>query len=187
MGQFGQTVQRIESRIDLINRRTDLYNPKYFSQDNEGCSLKYSHIIGEFVPMKEPHDFMYGLKSQCTYINVRFSKLEGCLHSIRKNKSKTFPPLGNEFLPQSKNITLKNYHIMYPMKQKDLCDYDPRCIRSIGLIFDDIIVGIIRNNEFPHHTKEKDFFLTQIDNNIIYMYRGSLQYFYRKKVTYECP
>ena len=58
-----KTIQIIESRIDLINRRTDLYDPKYCVQDNESCSLKYSHIIGEFVPMKEPHDFMYGFKS----------------------------------------------------------------------------------------------------------------------------
>ena len=64
-----KTIQRIESQIDLINRRTDLYEPKYFTQDNEGCSLKSSHTIGEFVPMSEPHDFMYGFKSQCTSIN----------------------------------------------------------------------------------------------------------------------
>ena len=94
-----KTIKTIESRIELINRRTDLYDPQYCSQDNEGCSLKSSHIIGEFVPMKEPHDFMYEFKSQCTSINEQLSKLEGCLHSIRKNKSKTFPPLGNEFLP----------------------------------------------------------------------------------------
>ena len=76
--------------------------PKFCSQYNEDCSLKSSHIIGEFVLMKEPHDFMYGFMSQCTFINERFSKLEGCLHSRQKNKSKTFPPLGNEFLPPSK-------------------------------------------------------------------------------------
>ena len=75
------TIQSIESRIDLFNKRTDLYNPKYCSQDNEGCSLKSSHIIAEFLPMKEPHEFMYGFKSQCTSINEQFSKLEGCLHS----------------------------------------------------------------------------------------------------------
>ena len=39
---------------------------------------------------------------------------------------------------------------MYPMKQKDICDYDPRCIMSSGLMFDDIIMGIIKNNKFPH-------------------------------------
>ena len=42
---------------------------------------------------------------------------------------------------------------MYPMKQKDLCDYYPRCIMYSGLIFDDIIMGIIRKNEFPYPTE----------------------------------
>ena len=100
------TIQIIEPWIDLINRKTDLCNPNCFPQDNEGCSLKYSHTIGEFVPMKEPHDFMYEFKSQCKSINEWFSKLEGCLHSRQKNKSKTFTPLGNKFLPPS-----KKYHL----------------------------------------------------------------------------
>ena len=64
-----KTIQIIESQIDLINRRTGLYDPRYFSQDNEDCSLKSSHIIESFVTMKEPHDFMFGFNSQCTSIN----------------------------------------------------------------------------------------------------------------------
>ena len=55
------TIQIIEPWIDLINRKTDLCNPNCFPQDNEGCSLKYSHIIGEFMPMKKRHDFFIGL------------------------------------------------------------------------------------------------------------------------------
>ena len=98
---------------------------------------------------------------------------------------KTFPPLGNEFLSPSKNTTLKNDHIIYPMKQKDLCEYDPRFIVSSGLMFDDIIMGTIRKNQFPHPAAETDFVFTQIDSNIIYMYRVSLQEFYRKKGNYE--
>ena len=105
------------------------------------------------MPIKELRDFIYGFKSQCTSINERFSTLEGCPHPRWKNKSKTFPPLGNELLPTSKNITLKDYHIMYPMKQKDICDYDPRCIMSIGLMFDEIIIDIIRNKKFAHPTE----------------------------------
>ena len=137
------TIQLIESRIDLINSKTDLYDPNFFSQDNDGCSLKSFHIIGEFMAMKKQHDCLYEFKSQCTSINERFSKLDGCLHSRRKNKSKTFPPLGNEFIPPSKNVTLKNDHNIYPIKQKDICDYDPRCIMSSGLMFDEIIIGTI--------------------------------------------
>ena len=53
-------------------------------------------------------------------------------------------------------------------------------------MFDDIIMGIIRNNEFPHPTEEKDCLFTHIEKNIIYMYRGSLQDFYWEKGTYEC-
>ena len=117
--------------------------------------------------MKEPHDFLYGFKSQCKSINEKFSKLEGCLHSGRKNKSKTFPPLENEFLPKSKNISLTNDHIIYPTKQKDLCDYDPRYIMSSGFMFDDVIIGTIKINGFSHPTAETDFVFTQIHSNII--------------------
>ena len=104
-GNMYKIIQIIESRIDLINRRTDLYDPQYCSKYDEDFSIKYFHIIGSFVPMKEPHDFMYGFKYQCTSINEKFYKLEGFLHSRGKNKSKTFPPLGNELVPPSKNIT----------------------------------------------------------------------------------
>ena len=37
-GNVDNTIQIIESRIDLINRKTDLYDPKFCSQDNDGCS-----------------------------------------------------------------------------------------------------------------------------------------------------
>ena len=49
-----------------------------------------------------------------------------------------------------------------------------------------IIMGIIKINEFPHHTAETDCVFTQIDSNIIYMYRGLLQHFYWNKGSYEC-
>ena len=75
---------------------------------------------------------------------------------------KKFPPLGNEFLPPFKKITFTNEHIMYPLKQKDICDYDPRCIMSRGLMFDDIIMNIIRNNKLAHHIEENDFLFTLI-------------------------
>ena len=59
-----------------------------------------------------------------------------------------------------KNIALKKDHILYPMKQKGLCDYDTRCIMFRGLMFDDIIMGTIKRNKFPHPTVKMDFFCT---------------------------
>ena len=37
-GNVDNNIQIVESRIDLINRTTDLYDPNFFSQDNDGCS-----------------------------------------------------------------------------------------------------------------------------------------------------
>ena len=37
-GNVYSTIQVIESRIDLKNRTTDLYDPKFSSPDNDGCS-----------------------------------------------------------------------------------------------------------------------------------------------------
>ena len=57
---------------------------------------------------------------------------------------------------------------------------------SSGLIFDDIIMGTIKINILSHHTAENDYFFTQIVSHIIDIYRGSVQYFYWRKGTYEC-
>ena len=56
-----KSIQIIELRIDLINRKTDLYYSKFCSQENDGCSLKSSHIIREFIPMKKRYKFCMGL------------------------------------------------------------------------------------------------------------------------------
>ena len=121
-------IQIIESQIDLISKTTDLYNSQYCSKDNEDCSLKSYHIIREFLQMKKLFSFSYSFKSHCISIHERFSKLEGCLRSRTNIYKKTFPPFCNELLPPSKNISLTGCPILYLLKQKDLCDYDPRCI-----------------------------------------------------------
>ena len=146
-----KTIQIIELQMDLIVKTTDLHDPQYCSKDNGDYSLKSSHIIGGFVHMKKPFEFTYGFKSNCTSINERFSKLEGCPHSILKNKINTSPPFGNEFLPPPKNISLTYCPIMYPSKQKYICNYYPICIMSSGLMFDDIIMNIISNKKLARH------------------------------------
>ena len=128
VGNVDKTIQRIESQLYLIHKATDLVDPQYCSKDKEDGSFKSSHIIGEFVHMKKSFEFSYGFKSYFTSINERFSKLEGCLHSRRKNKIKTFSPFGNELLPPSNVFFLTDSPMMYQLKHRDLCDYDPICI-----------------------------------------------------------
>ena len=72
------------------------------------------------------------------------------------------------------------------MKNKDICDYDPRCIMSSGLMFDDITIGTIKINVLSYHTAETDCVFTHIFSHIIYIYRGSLQDFQWRKGTCEC-
>ena len=80
-----------------------------------------------------------------------------------------------------KNISFTGCPIIYPFKYKYICEYDTIFIMSSGLIFYDIMMNIIRNKILECHKKEDDCFFTNISNNNIYMYRGSLQYFYWKK------
>ena len=52
-GNVDNTIEIIESKIDLINRTTDLHEPKFCSPDNYGCSQQSSHNIEELVLMKK--------------------------------------------------------------------------------------------------------------------------------------
>ena len=73
------------------------------------------------------------------------------------------------------------------MKNKDICDNYPRCIVSSGLMVDVIIMDHIKRSQSSQkYTEEHDYVFTQMDTNMIYIYRGSLQDLHWKKVTYEC-
>ena len=62
------------------------------------------------------------------------------------------------------------------MKNRDLCDHDPRCIMSCGLMFDDIIMDYMKRTQYSKTFKQGyDFVFTQMDTDMIYIYRGTLQ------------
>ena len=84
--------------------------------------------------------------------------------SLEKTKQKN-SPFGNEFLSPSKNIILKTRPIIYPLKYKDICDYNNVCLMPSGLMLDYIIIHMISNEALGFHGEEVDFF-TNIDNNI---------------------
>ena len=39
-GNLEKAIQRSESRIELINKTTDLYDPQYFSKNNKYCGIQ---------------------------------------------------------------------------------------------------------------------------------------------------
>ena len=108
-GNVENTIQIIESWIDLINKKTIfMWYPILFHRKWILFTQIFSYYW-QICANEKAHAFLYGFKYQCKSINEWFSKLEGFLHSRRENKSKTFPPIGNELLPPSKNITLTDY------------------------------------------------------------------------------
>ena len=110
---------------------------------------------------------------------------EVVLIQVENIQKMIFLPFGNELLPRSKNIILKDHPIIYPSKLKDTCEHSFRFLMSSAFMFDKIIMNIIRNKALEYHMEGVDIYFTNIQNNIIYMYMGSLQQFYWKKGTHE--
>ena len=135
------------------------------------------------MDIKKPLGVGYGFKSNCVSINESLFKLKGCCQYRRQNQKWIFPPFGNDFFPSLKNIILKRHPILYPLKTEYICEYNPRYLMSSGLVFDYIIMNILRNKALECHVQVGDSYFTNTENKIIY--RGSLQDFYWKKGTHE--
>ena len=72
------------------------------------------------------------------------------------------------------------------MKNKDLCDHDPICIMSCVFMVGDIIMDHIKRTQSSQGYKQgHDYVFTQMDTDMIYIYRGKLQGLFWKKGTYE--
>ena len=103
-----------------------------------------------------------------------------------------FPPFGNGFFTFIKIYNIERSSNSLSVEKKDICDYNPRCLMSSGFVFYDNIMNILRNKALEFCVVVVDRYFTKTDNKTNYMYRGSLQEFYWKKVTHEnidfvCP
>ena len=92
-----QKIQEIESRIDLENKTTDLYDPKFCYPDNDGCS----HNIGEFVSTKKENLIQLVLSPNVHRLTKGF--INGSTSTINKDEVKDICTTSNFFLPSSKN------------------------------------------------------------------------------------
>ena len=53
-------------------------------------------------------------------------------------------------------MILKGHPVLYPFKQKVICEHNTRCLMSSGFMFDDIIMDIFRNKALESHVKVVD-------------------------------
>ena len=115
-------------------------------------------------------------------IEHRYKKLgDGFNRKVVKNKY-TCPMFNSKFLASSKQLRICPRDIIFPIKQGDICDYNPRCFMSSGLMLDEIIVNLFTDiTKQTTDSVKKDLF-SKIQDNRSYLYKGYLQDYPQRKV-----
>ena len=78
-----------------------------------------------------------------------------------------------EFLasPKQKKLCPRDY--IFPIKQEDICDYNPWYFMSSGLILDNIIMNLFKDcTEQTTDSENKDLF-SKIQDDTIHLYKQS--------------
>ena len=119
----------------------------------------------------------FNFETNCSSIKQRFKKLgDGLLSKIGKNKH-TFPIFDNDFLASSNQIKLKSTDYIYPIKKDDICDYNPLCFMSSGIMLDDIIMNIFTQSTKNSTEADQEHLFSRSKDDAIQLYKGSMQDF----------
>ena len=81
-------------------------------------------------------------KTNFSSVEHQYKKIGDSFNKIRGENNHTCPMFDNEFLGYSKQIKLCPRDYIFPIKQEDVCDYNPLCFMSSGLMLDDIIMNL---------------------------------------------
>ena len=116
-------------------------------------------------------------KTNCSSIEQRFKKLgDSLLSKIGRNKQK-FPIFDNDFLSSSNQIKLKSTGFIFPIKQDDICDYNPLCFMSSVMMLDDIIMNIFTKITKNTNKANQEHYFSRTKDGVIQLYKGSMQHF----------
>ena len=119
-------------------------------------------------------------ETNCSSIEQRFKKLgDDLLSKIGKNKH-TFPIFDNDSLASSNQIKLKSTDHIFPIKRDDICDYNPLCFMSSGMMLDDIIMNIFTQSTKNTNKAKQEQFFSRSKDFVIQLFKGSMQEFTRK-------
>ena len=72
-------------------------------------------------------------------------------------------------------------YCLSPIKQKDMCNYNPKCFMSGGLILDNTIVNILFETVEQINNSVINNLFDKIKDDEICLYQGYLQDYTRKK------
>ena len=101
---------------------------------------------------------------------------DGLLRKRGKNKH-TCPIFDNDFLASSNQIKLKSTDYIFPIKQDDICDYNPLCFMSSGMMLDDIIMNIFTQSTKKSTAAHQEHFFSRFKDDAIQLYKGYMQDF----------
>ena len=104
----------------------------------------------------------------------------GLLRKRGKNKH-TCPIFDNDFLASSNQMKLKSTDYIFPIKQDDICDYNPLCFMSIGMMLDDIIMNIFTQSTKETTAAHQEHLFSRFKDDAIQFYKRSMQDFTWKK------
>ena len=89
----------------------------------------------------------------------------------------TCPMFDNYFLSSSNQIELKSTDFIFPIKQDDICDYNPLCFMSNGMMLDEIIMNIFTQITKNTTKAKQEHFFSRSKDDEIQLYKGSMQDF----------
>ena len=92
----------------------------------------------------------YMFKTKCSSIEHQYKKLGACFNKKKdKNKFKC-PIFDNKLLSSPKKLKIGHRDFIFSIKREDMCNYNPRCFMSSGLMLDDFSMNL-----FSDTTKQK--------------------------------
>ena len=140
--KFSNVISKIYQLINVNDVRCDLYSMDYISQVSTHCSKGNLECVHQCTKIHQKQINGLIFKTNCSSIEQIFKKLwDGLLGKIGKNKHK-FPIFDNDFLSSLNQIKLISTYYILPIKQDYICDYNPLCFMSSGMMIDNIITNI---------------------------------------------
>ena len=117
----------------------------YISQSPAHCSKGNIEYVLQCTKFPQNKSNGYMFQTNCSSIKQRYMKLGVFFKKMVKNNH-TCPMFDNYFLASSKQIKLCTRDYIFPIKQDDICDYNPLCFMSSGLMLDNIIINLFTDS-----------------------------------------
>ena len=115
---------------------------EYVSESPNHCSKGVLQYVQNYTNIHGNKGFGHMFEKNCLSLHHQFRRIVACYNKQKGKKKLTFPIFDNKLLSSSKNWKLALNIVFFQIKHEDMCDYNPQCFMSGGLILDDIIVNI---------------------------------------------